>query len=695
MFTQRLNYLKTTLWKVSLKINMPNRLISSNSPYLLQHAQNPVDWYPWGDDAFEIAQREDKPIFLSIGYASCHWCHVMAHESFEDKRVAAYLNQHFVSIKVDREERPDIDSIYMNAVVALTGHGGWPLSVFLTPEGKPFFGGTYYPPVPRHRLPAFIDVLRAIQEAWTTKRQQIEDVTNQIYAALQTQYHTRLLGRELQAQDIESAVKQMLDTYDWQYGGWGKAPKFPQPIALEFLLCRYAQNPDQPKLKQALEHTLEKMSLGGMYDLLNGGFCRYSTDQRWMVPHFEKMLYDNAQLGVVYLYAYTLWKKESYREILDQIVEFLVQNLRDSSGLFYSSMDADSEGEEGKYYTFTLNELKEVLSEEEYQVFLNNHHLAPLESNPQWMVFQLIERLPAETEDKKAQIEVIYDKVRSLRSKKVRPNIDDKCILSWNSLLLRFFAEASKYLDDQRFLELSLTLANAIKKWYVRENGLYRIKRNNTVSTPALLEDYASTIIALVSLYEVSGEIEWFELSKQLAQQMIDKFTDPRGGFYDASLEHDRLILRPKEIQDTSTPSANALALQALLKLSLLDGTYFEWFDQYGHFLKSVNEFALKHPLSFSSWLILNDITISEPKEVVIVGSREEAKPFLNILWSSLRTASISCHSNLPIPANAPLLLQNKTKIDQRPTAYICRLGVCKNPTTDLQEFDKMLGNEL
>lgn len=669
---------------------MANRLIYSNSPYLLQHAHNPVDWYPWGDEAFEKAQLENKPIFLSIGYASCHWCHVMAHESFEDERVAAFLNEHFVSIKVDREERPDIDAIYMNAVVALTGHGGWPLSVFLTPEGKPFFGGTYYPPTPRHRLPAFIDVLRAIRDAWATKRDQVEDATEQIYAALQQTYRTRPPRRQFKPEDLETATTQMLQSYDWQYGGWGKAPKFPQPIALEFLIRRYAQDKNRTKLRELVEHALNKMSLGGMYDLLEGGFCRYSTDQRWMIPHFEKMLYDNAQLGIVYLYAYKLTGNENFKNILEQTVDFLLQNLRDPSGLFYSSMDADSEGEEGKYYTFTLEELRNTLTAEEYEHFSLTHHLAPLESNPQWMVFQPMDRESIHETDP-SLTKRVYEKLRQLRSTKIRPNVDDKCILSWNGLVLRFFGEASKYLSSERFLDLATSLATAIRDWYLRENSLFRIKRGDKVSTPALLEDYAATILGFLSLYEVSGVNQWFELSKQLASLMLERFSDPEGGFFDVSSEHDRLILKPKEIQDTATPSANALAFQALFKLSVLDGNYLDWLDRSTPFIQSMLDHALRYPLSFASWLTLMDMILAEPREIVLLGSQSELLPFFRVLWSTLRTNLIVCHAEIPVPQSAPQILQGRSKMDQKPTAYVCRLGFCLNPTTDVQEFDKML----
>lgn len=668
---------------------MPNRLIQSHSPYLLQHAHNPVDWYPWGDEAFQKAREEDKPIFLSIGYASCHWCHAMAHESFENEQVAEYLNQHFVSIKVDREERPDVDSIYMNAVVALSGHGGWPLSVFLTPEGKPFFGGTYYPLVPRYRLPGFLDVLRAIQDAWTTKRPQIEEATAQIYNALQMQYNTPNQQRPFYATDLETATNHLLQSYDWNYGGWGKAPKFPQPIALEFLLHRHAQNPTLSRVGALIEHALQKMAQGGMYDLLEGGFCRYSTDQRWMIPHFEKMLYDNAQLGLVYLYAAVGTKNEHFQAIVEKIVDFLLQSLRDPDGLFYSSIDADSEGEEGKYYTFTLDELKTTLTAEEYEFFSSSHHLSPLESNPQYMAFQPIEKL--NLFDNSAILDTIYEKLRQVRATKVRPNIDDKCILSWNALTLRFFAETSKYLSSERYLDTAISLAKAIRQWYVKENTLFRIKRGEVVSTPALLEDYASTIIGLLSLYEVTGDVEWFKLSKSLANQMVEKFSDPQGGFFDVSSEHDHLILLPRELQDTSTPSANALASQALLKLAHYEGTLLQWLDQSTPFIQSLTENALRYPLSFSSWLILIDTILSEPKEVVLVGSQQELSPFFKVLWSTPRFDCVICHADLPIPPNAPAILQDRMKLNQQPTAYLCYSGVCKKPTTDVEEFDKML----
>ncbi|MFN3310037.1 MAG: thioredoxin domain-containing protein, partial [Anaerolineales bacterium] len=511
---------------------------------------------------------------------------------------------------------------------------------------KPFFGGTYYPPVPRHRLPAFIDVLRAIHEAWTTKREQIEEATDQIYNALRQQFQNRSQTRSLEREHLKSAITRLLQTYDWQYGGWGKAPKFPQPIALEFLIRQYAQNPTLTQVKELIEHALKKMSQGGMYDLLEGGFCRYSTDQRWMIPHFEKMLYDNAQLGIVYLYAALVTKNESFLKVVEQTVAFLLQNMQDSSGLFYSSMDADSEGEEGKYYTFTLEELRKTLTAEEFETFSATHHLAPLESNPTWMVFQPIEVSDLNQDD---PLQTIYAKLRHLRSSKVRPNIDDKCILSWNGLLLRFFAEASKYLDFQKFIELAKSLASAIRDWYVKDNTLFRIKRGDIVSTPALLEDYGAAIVGLLSLYEISGEIEWYELSRHLAHLMVEKFQDPEGGFFDASSEHSGLILKPKEMQDTSTPAANAMAFHALLKLSVLEGTYLDWLDRSTPFLQSLTELASHYPTSFSSWLILFDMILSEPKEVVLIGARSELQPFFEALWSSLRPQLVVCHSDLPL----------------------------------------------
>ncbi|GAB4473282.1 MAG: thioredoxin domain-containing protein [Anaerolineales bacterium] len=662
---------------------MPNRLIRENSPYLLQHAHNPVDWYPWREEAFEKARQDDKPIFLSIGYSSCHWCHVMAHESFEDEQIAAFLNQHFVSIKVDREERPDVDSIYMSAVVGMTGHGGWPLSVFLTPEGKPFFGGTYFPPVARHGLPAFIDVLQAVQNAWATRRGEIEEATNKIIDALEQQYQARFQPRVFDKRDLEEATMRLIQTYDWQFGGWGKAPKFPQPIAIEFLIRRCSKNPNLLKARELVAHALSKMAQGGMYDLLEGGFCRYSTDNRWFVPHFEKMLYDNAQLGIVYLYAYILTKETHFKSIVEQIVYFLIKYMRDESGLFFSSMDADSDGEEGKYYTFTIDELQNILTSEEYEIFINTHHLQPLESNPQLLVFQPIEDHEA--------LERIYDKLRKQRSTKVRPNIDDKCILSWNSFVLRFLAEASKYLDRTPYLDIATSLADAIENWFIKENTLYRIKRGKIVTTPALLEDYASTILGFLSLYEVCGDVKWFALGKQLAKLVEEKFSDQQGGFYDVSADHGQLILRPKEVQDASTPAANALALQALFKLSIFDGTLAQWSDRFIPFIENIVSIAFRYPLSFASWLILIDMILSEPKEVVLIGSQQEVLPFLDIVWSTLAFDKVLCFSDLPIEPDAPLIVQNRKKIDQQATAYLCYQGVCDKPTTDPQEFDKML----
>ena len=581
---------------------MPNHLANTTSPYLLQHASNPVDWYPWGTDAIQKAFDEDKPIFLSIGYAACHWCHVMAHESFEDAETASLMNKYFINIKVDREERPDLDSIYMAAVVTLTGQGGWPMSLFITPDLKPFYGGTYFPPHPGYGKPAFKDVLLAIAEAWHNQRKQILHSSQQITSHLQQQSAKVSSQAEFSPALLEMATRKIIADYDWLNGGWGAAPKFPQAMTVEFLL-RLAHAGDDQALKAA-QHTLTAMSRGGMYDVIGGGFSRYSTDNHWHIPHFEKMLYDNALLALVYLHAWQVTHEPVYRQVVEQTLDFVVREMLDAEGGFYSSLDADSEGEEGKYYLWTTSQIREVLGEK--SVFFEMAYGINAEgSQKSRIVLQRAvdnEVLASHFALSKDQVVTRLGECHNLlyqeRIQRVRPATDDKVLAGWNGLMLRTFAEASRVLDNSNYHNIATRNANFILT-ALRPNGsLCHAWRAGQVGKEVFLEDYAALILGLLELYQSDFNLRWFQEAKHLAQQMIDRFSDPMGGFFDTAFDAQNLLIRPNDFQDNATPSGNALATEALFKLVALDEIP-GWRELAQQSLKLVSGVAPNYPNSF------------------------------------------------------------------------------------------------
>ncbi len=496
---------------------MTNQLIHETSPYLLQHAENPVDWQPWGEQALEQARREDKPIFLSIGYAACHWCHVMAHESFEDPEIARILNEDFVSIKVDREERPDLDGIYMDAVVALTGQGGWPMSLFLTPDGRPFYGGTYFPPTRRHGMPAFEEVLTSMANVWKEDRSNVLDVANQVMQrVMQSSEWSAQAQGEVSADELQQAAQQLIQSYDWRNGGWGQAPKFPQPMAIEFLLMQ-ATRGDQKDLDVSV-HALQAMNRGGMYDLVGGGFHRYSTDNLWRVPHFEKMLYDNAQLALAYLHAFLLTGKAGFRHTCERTLDFLRREMMDPAGGFYSSLDADLEGEEGKFYVWTLDQVQQALDNSEdtalaqqaFQVQAQGHFEGANVLQKPASDEDLAHALDMPLETMWVRLDLLEQRLFAARSGRVRPSIDDKVLVSWNSLALRAFAEAARYLDRSDYLEVAQQNAAFLSSALHPEDRLLRSWRKGEARHSAYLEDYAALIVGLVALYQSDCDPRWY-----------------------------------------------------------------------------------------------------------------------------------------------------------------------------------------
>jgi uncharacterized protein YyaL (SSP411 family) len=678
-----------------------NHLAQATSPYLLQHAHNPVDWYPWGSESLEKARAEDKPIFLSIGYAACHWCHVMAHESFEDSETAAFMNEHFVNIKVDREERPDLDNIYMQATVAMTGSGGWPMSVFLTPDLRPFFAGTYFPPVRRYNMPAFKDVLSGLADAWRNENQEINRVGRQVLEHLHPPIYKPENKNELSKEILEAAIKNLLDSYDWGYGGWGAAPKFPQPMTIEFLLRRTTTDtPQREQILKAVNHALSTMSRGGMYDILGGGFSRYSTDNFWRAPHFEKMLYDNAQLALAYLHGYLVTGEIAHRKICEETLEFVLRELTDSEGGFFSSLDADSEGEEGKFYVWTQAELEETIGAD-FDFFKVAYGITP---SGNWEGKIILQRTPDNPtlashfkltpEELQQKLSKCHTKLLKARSLRIRPATDDKVLVMWNSLMIKAFAEAGRYLNRQDYLQAAIRNARfLLGKLYVNDR-LHRSWREGRAKHNAYLEDYAGLILALLALYQSDPNKEWYISAVKLADEMVEHFADPNVGFFDTRDDHEALLIRPKDIQDNATPSGNALAATALLELSAF-GDRMEWRDIAENMLSSVHGTMLRYPTAFAQWLCAADLAVGPMREVAIIGNPQstETIELLNILWKTYRPRQIAAISTYPPELNTPALLKDRPLLNGLPTAYICQGLVCLQPVNSPIDLEKQLMN--
>ncbi len=675
---------------------MPNHLANTLSPYLRQHARNPVDWYPWGTEALEKARREQKPIFLSIGYSACHWCHVMAHESFENPGTAALLNAHFISIKVDREERPDLDSLYMSAVVAITGQGGWPMSVFLTPDLKPFFGGTYFPPKPQHGLPAFPELLKAIATAWEGSREEILQESARLVGQLLEQSDQMQSLEAFTAADLDTVAHSLVKSYDGQNGGWGRAPKFPQPMLIEFLLRRHLAGEAQA-LEPAL-HALHAMSRGGMYDVVGGGFARYSTDAAWLVPHFEKMLYDNAQLTSAYLHAWQVTQDPSFRQVVQANLGFVSRELTSPEGGFYSSLDADSGGKEGQYYVWELDELRGVLGEK--SGFFENAYMIIPQGN--WEGRIILQRqvddagLAAHFGLPLAQVQKnladCHASLLAARSKRPRPATDDKVLTAWNGLMLASFAEAGVTFADSGLLEVAARNADFLLTHLCPANSLRHTWRDGQAGQEVFLEDYAALILGLLALYQADFNPRWFERAEWLAAQMLERFSDPRGGFFDTPSDAQTVLVRPKDLQDNATPSGNALAAQALLKLAAFTGKE-RYLAAALESLRLVESLATQFPKAFGAWLSAADLALAKVKQVAIIG--ELTDPGTLALLARVRAAYrpnlVLAVSTFPPAIGSPALLEDRPMQSSQPTAYVCEGFICHMPVTRPEQLDRQL----
>ncbi len=652
---------------------MPNRLIKETSPYLLQHAYQPVDWYPWGEEALARARTEDRPIFLSIGYSACHWCHVMAHESFEDERVAAILNQHFVSIKVDREERPDLDHIYMTAVQVLTGAGGWPLSVFLTPTGQPFYGGTYFPPVRRYGRPSFTEVLEAIARGWRDRRPELVESGMRLAQIIQHQ-DTAGSGQEHEGvETLDAAFQHLWQQFDPQHGGWGGAPKFPQPLTLEFLLRYHHTRGDQRAL-QMVTHTLTAMARGGIYDQLGGGFHRYAVDAHWTVPHFEKMLYDQALLAPVYLHAWQVTGGELFRTIAEETLDYVVREMTNPAGGFYSSQDADSEGQEGRFYVWTPAEILQVVGPEA-SAFMAAYGVTARGN----FEGQNILTFSGEMEQRAVLAEARH-KLFAARQKRVHPGRDAKVLTSWNGLMLAALAEAARVLDRHDYLQVARSNADFLWRELRQENGrLWHTWQDGRAKQNGFLEDYAHLIYGLLELYQATFEPCWYAAAAELAATMIAHFSDPGGGFFDTSDDHEPLITRPRNLQDGAVPSGNAMAATVLLRLAGL-AVEPRYAGLARESLRRVEPLLAQAPLGVGQWLLALDYALSRPREIAIVGD-PAANDTRDLLAVAL--AGYQPHRVVAVGATAAVpLLADRAPLNGATTAYVCLDATCLPPVT-------------
>ena len=667
-----------------------NNLIRETSPYLLQHAHNPVNWFGWNESAFEKAMKEDKPILLSIGYSACHWCHVMEHESFEDEATAAIMNEHFICIKVDMEERPDVDRIYMNFVQLTTRSGGWPLNVFLTPDKKPFFGGTYFPPEPRYNMPSFPQILTSINDAWQNRRDELLHSANDIVGELRRINLMESTPAGLSEEILDTAFQSFVRTFDNANGGFGGAPKFPPAMSLEFLLAYYKRTGNENAL-DIVKKTCNKMAHGGIYDQLGGGFHRYTVDAIWLTPHFEKMLYDNAQLTKIYLHLYQETKDEFYKRIATETLEYVKREMLDSKGGFYTAQDADSEGVEGKFFVWTPEEVEEILGEEGSRPFMFYYDISE-DGNFEEKNILNINNTIAETakifnitEEKLQEIlETGRKKLFNEREKRIKPFRDEKVLTAWNGLMLSAFAESSVILQSENYLEIAKKNANFILENLQNDGYLQRTWKDGEAKLNAYLEDYANFSDGLVILYQVSGEIKYLKEAKRLVDLMITEFWDEEaGGFYFTGNNHEELLVRSKDYQDNATPSGNSVAADVLLKLGEILGD--EKYEKFAvTILRLVASQVRRYPNGFGRNLQALEFYFGKIKEIVIIG--EKNNNLLKKVWENYLPNKVVVLTNDPKnEAEIIPLLENRNKIDNKPTAYVCENFVCQKPTNDIE----------
>ncbi len=650
---------------------MPNRLAGETSPYLLQHKDNPVDWFPWGEEALARARERDVPLLVSVGYSACHWCHVMERESFEDPEIAALMNERFVPIKVDREERPDIDAICMEAVQAMTGHGGWPLNTFLTPEQAPFYAGTYFPPESRHGLPSWRMVLLAVAEAWQTRREEIRQQGSRVVQSLGATARLQPSSEPMREQLLEGALSALAQTYDRANGGWGGAPKFPAASVIELLLARGER-------EMSLQ-TLRAMERGGIYDQIGGGFSRYSVDATWTVPHFEKMLYDNALLARAYLHGWQVSGEERMRRVCCETLDWALREMRGPEGGFCSALDADSEGVEGKFYVWTDEELRDVLRE------LYDEAIAYF--TPKRFEHGLI--LEARGPEPAALPE-IREKLFAARARRVRPGLDDKRLTAWNALMIAALADAGAVLERGDYLEAAVACASFVLELLRDSRGrLLRTWKDGRGRLGAYLEDHAFLLEALIGLYEATFDPRWYREAVGLADTLLARFCDPEhGGFFTTPDDHERLIARRKDLEDSPVPSGNSAACLGLLRLALLSGE--GSYERHGlGVLRLLYELAGRHPQAFGHLLQALDFYLAPVREVAIVGPDPGAAALLRVVRGAYRPHLVLAGG----AGDGVPLLEGRQPVDGRAAAYVCEHFVCQAPVTDPSALGAALGD--
>ncbi|MFL5820984.1 MAG: thioredoxin domain-containing protein [Solirubrobacteraceae bacterium] len=654
---------------------MPNLLAGETSPYLRQHQDNPVNWQPWGARALDEARERDAPLLVSIGYSACHWCHVMERESFEDPDVAALMNQRFVCVKVDREERPDVDAIYMDAVQAMTGHGGWPLNAFLTPEQVPFYAGTYFPPEPRHGMPSWRQVLEAVSDAWESRRDEIRAGSSRIVDRLAGAAALEPSSEPIDPAALEGAVAVLRQSYDDRQGGFGGAPKFPPASAVEFLLARGE--------RQMSIGTLKAMAAGGLYDQVGGGFARYSVDAAWTVPHFEKMLYDNALLARAYLHGFQATGDPVLRRVCCETLDWALREMRGPEGGFFSALDADSEGVEGKFYVWTSDELREALGDElatEAIAYFGATEAGNFEgANILTARRPAPEHLP---EIRRALFEV--------RERRVRPGLDDKRLCAWNALMIAALADAGAVLERQDYLDAARACAGFLLERMRDQGGrMLRSWKDGQARVAGYLEDHAFLVEALLTLYEASFEPRWFAEARALADVVIAHFgDDPRGGFFSTADDHEQLVARRKELEDHPIPSGGSSAALGLLRLAALTGDR-EYERRATGVLRLLHEVAPRHPQAFGHLLQAFDFYTSSVREVALVG--DDLRPLERVVRAEFRPHLVLAGARDPAQADGVPLLAGRTPVDGRAAAYVCQNFACQRPVTQPEELAALL----
>ena len=680
---------------------MPNRLGSETSPYLLQHKDNPVDWYPWGPEAMAAAALLDKPILLSVGYSACHWCHVMERESFEDPQIASLMNELFVNIKVDREERPDVDSVYMAAVQAMTGHGGWPMTVFLTPEGRPFYGGTYYPPEDRGGLPSFPRVLHSVAHAYRTRRGDLLGNSSRVIGYIQAQSAPRGSAGPLDHELLDHGFMGMVHDADRLNGGFGIQPKFPQPMVYEFLL-RYWKATNSADGLGIVKTTLEKMARGGIFDQVGGGFHRYSTDSVWLVPHFEKMLYDNALLAVLYLHGWQATGEPLFREVVEKTLDYVLKEMTHPDGGFYSAQDADSEGEEGKFFVWVPQEIEEALGPDLGRVAMEYWGVSR-EGNWEGKNILNVGRpddevaasLGLTVDELRERLREAAERLYRVRSERVHPGLDDKVLTGWNGLMMKAFAECGAHLNRPDWIAAAEKNADFLLNNLVVDGRLLRTWRDGSAKISAYLEDHAFLVDGLISLYEATFDRRWLDEARKFGDRIPELFWDEGDkALYDAGSDHDRLIVRPRDLFDNAVPCGNSAATMALLRLAMHTGDA-KYEEVATAALGSVSDFLQRVPSGVAWWLCALDFHLARVQEVVVIGAPDDANTagLLETARSGFSPNRIYAGAAGPSDDDTRFpLLAGKTLMDGKATAYLCENYVCLAPTTDPAEFARQLG---